>query len=307
MTPPLSRVTSGPRRWLPRSLEGRALLTLLLFTVVAVLGYWNFGLHPERLPAGPLAARVYQVSFPLFARAQILIAAAVLVVVLARHAGWRWLPAFAVAYAISFLAEHVGTGYGVPFSGYGYTGLLGPKLLGRVPVLIPVSWFLMSSVSWVVARARAPRSRQAPTRIVLASGLLVTWDLALDPAMSHLTPYWIWESKGAFYGMPWVNLLGWFVTGLVLMTALELLDRRLRWSGSLPASWAAGYYGAVLLMPLGMVAAAGLWLSVGATVTALALHAVVLTGLRPSPATDDAPDASPPHRPRPRLAPGEVA
>ena len=53
--------------------------------------------------------------------------------------------------------------------------------------------------------------------------LLLAWDLALDPAMSYATRYWIWGDEGPYYGMPWLNLFGWYVTGVVLMAVLSLL------------------------------------------------------------------------------------
>lgn len=256
--------TGAPERW--------ALLGFLAFTLVAVAGYWSFGLNPERLPQTPWAIGIYQRSFPLFARVQIVLSAVVLTVALFRHARLRWLPALGAVYLLSFTAEHVGTGYGIPFSGYGYTGLLGPKLLGRVPYVIPLSWFLMAAPAWILARRTFPEpGRHLLPRLLFATFLLVLWDLALDPAMSFLTPYWVWETPGAFYGMPWVNLAGWALTGIVLMAALEFLQRRLGWAGTLPERWAAGYYLVVLLMPLGMITAAGLWGAVGATVGALAV------------------------------------
>lgn len=262
----------------PRTPEGWALAALFAFTAVAVAGYGVFGLHPEHLPSGGFATRIYQVSFVFFARAQIALSALVLGVALVRHAGLRWVPALATVYLLSFLAEHVGTGYGFPFSGYGYTGMLGPKLLGRVPYLIPLSWFLMAAPSWVLARRLVPGAARWVPRVGLAALLLVVWDLALDPAMSYLAPYWVWERSGSYYGMPWVNLAGWFGTGLVLMAALEALDRRHGWAGNLSAEWCAGYYAAVLLMPLGMVAVAGLWLAVVATLVPLVALVVLVRG-----------------------------
>lgn len=269
--------------------EDRALAGFYLFTAFAVFGYWNFGLNPDRLPDLQIATAIYQVSFPWFARSQILISGLVLTIALWRHARLRWVPALATVYVLSFVAEHAGTGYGIPFSGYGYTGLLGPKLMGRVPYVIPLSWFLMSAPAWILARETFPRPGQFVPRILQATFLLVLWDLALDPAMSHLTPYWLWENTGAFYGMPWVNLAGWALTGVVLMVALEILDRFLDWSGSLSPRWALGYYLAVLLMPLGMVTAAGLWGAVAATLGALGvawgIHRVFAGtgGFRPVP------------------------
>lgn len=245
-----------------RPAERWGLFALLLFTAMAVGGYWNFALHPERLPTTPFAVQFFAVSFQLFARVHIVVSAVALAVVLAGRMRASWIPALLAVYAVSFTAEHVGTGYGIPFGGYSYTGLLGAKLGGRVPALIPLSWFLMAFPAWIITRAAFPTSRLR--RIVVASLMLVAWDLALDPAMSWLTPYWIWSETGPYYGMPWENLLGWFVTGAVIMVALEALAPRMRLAG-LPVGWMAAYYLSVLLMPLGMLAAAGHWLAVGVT------------------------------------------
>lgn len=284
MTENTSTTSREPEDW--------ALWGLFAFTAVALVGYAAFGLRPQNLPALPWATEFYSVSFPFFARAHILITGLVLAVALTRRSGLRWLPALGAIYVLSFLAEHVGTGYGIPFSGYSYTGLLGPKLAGRVPYVIPLSWFLMSAPAYVMARVTFPGSGRALPRIVLASLLLVTWDLALDPAMSFLTPYWLWENSGPFYGMPWVNLLGWLLTGVVIMVALEALERAGRgWSGGLSPRWAAYYYAGVLLMPLGMVTVAGLWGSTLATLGTLGLlwivHRRVVAGRSSGPTSDE--------------------
>ena len=70
--------------------------------------------------------------------------------------------------------------------------------------------------------------------------------------------------------MPWINLLGWMGTGLVLMAILEASGVR-KWGADLPLRWLALYYGLVFLMPLGMVVAAGLWWATGASLVALLL------------------------------------
>lgn len=256
----IARLTSD------RPLERWGLLALFLFTVVAVAGYWTFALNPQRIAAAPGAARFYAVSFQFFARLHILLSALALGAVLVGRLRGRWIPALGAVYGLSFLAEHVGTGFGFPFGGYAYTGLLGQKLGGRVPALIPLSWFLMALPVFVIARRAFPG--RPVRRVVVASALLVAWDLALDPAMSYLTPYWIWESPGPYYGMPWINLAGWFVTGVAIMAALERLmgDDDVQ---RLPTVWMGSYYGVVLLMPLGMLVAAGHWPAVALTVAAV--------------------------------------
>jgi uncharacterized membrane protein len=111
--------------------------------------------------------------------------------------------------------------------------------------------------------------------VFVGSLVLLAWDLALDPAMSYATRYWIWGESGPYYGMPWLNLFGWYVTGVVLMLVFAW-QRAERWTARIERRWWLGFYGANLLMPLGMCVAAGLWTAVVATLVVLAVLAVVL-------------------------------
>ncbi len=120
--------------------------------------------------------------------------------------------------------------------------------------------------------------------MLLASLILASWDLALDPAMSYATNYWVWGEAGPYYGMPLLNLFGWYVTGLLLMGALAAL-RAESWIRPLPHRWLGGFYLANLALPLGMSAAAGLWGAVAATLAALGIAygaARLLAGRAPS-------------------------
>jgi putative membrane protein len=257
-------------------LPATGLAVLYCFTGFALLGYASFGLHPTLLVRFPQVAGFYGVSFLFFAQAQIWLAWVVLALFLALHARARWVPAFMALYLISLSSELLGTGVGIPFGEYRYTDALGPKWFGRVPVVISLSWFFMALPSYAVALAAFPR--HAAPRVVMASMVLLSWDLALDPAMSRATVYWVWAEPGAYYGMPWLNLFGWYVTGLALMTALALLGAD-RWIARLPLRWLVGFYGANLLLPLGMSAAAGLWGAVTATLGALAGAALLTPAL----------------------------
>jgi uncharacterized membrane protein len=69
--------------------------------------------------------------------------------------------------------------------------------------------------------------------------------------------------------MPWLNLVGWYVTGLALMATLAFLDAD-RWITLLPSRWIAGFYFANLALPVGMNIASGLWGAVLAAAAALA-------------------------------------
>lgn len=252
------------------------------FTVVALLGFATFGRHPELLARFPSLAGFYGASFRFFAVTQVALAAAVLLRLLIREVGWRWLPSFGVLYGISLGSELMGTGLGIPFGEYHYSPLLAPMWFGLVPVVIPLSWFFMAIPSYALARAALAEPGQGLTRVGLASAILLSWDLSLDPAMSYVTRYWVWGETGVYYGMPWSNLLGWYLTGLALMGALWAL-RADRWIRQLPLGWMTSFYLANLLLPVGMNAAAGLWGALAAAGVVLALTGLLLRRLIRTP------------------------
>ena len=248
--------------------EGGALAAAYLVSAASLAGFATFGRHPGLLADVPGAAATSARMFVLAPRVQIAVAFAALAVPLTRRAGARWLGALGAVYLLSLASELVGTTVGLPFGPYRYTDALGAKLFGHVPALIPLSWFTMALPSYALVPGRGGG------RVALAALVLLSWDLALDPAMSLVTAYWVWGAAGSYYGMPLLNLAGWFVTGLLLMTAFAAL-RAERWTDRLPRRWLAAFYGANLLLPLGMSAAAGLWGAVAATLGALLLCALL--------------------------------
>jgi uncharacterized membrane protein len=293
--------------------ERGGLFAFFLFTMVALAGFGAFGVRPDRLPDSPAIVSFWAISAQFFAQLHIIVAAVVLGVVLVLRAGRVWLTAALAVFVVSLFAELVGTRYGLPFGGYEYTNLLGPKVAGRVPWIIPLSWFLMALPAYGLATVAFPGTDRARGRISLATLLLVAWDLALDPAMSYSPPlYWQWEATGPYYGMPWMNLFGWLGTGAVIMVAQDRLGVW-RWVRRIPASWLLGFYGVTLLMPLGMVVLEGLWLAAASTLAALLLclgvyHVGTRTPLvAPSPWTDAPLENPKVASSRPDRLPGSVA
>jgi putative membrane protein len=263
----------------------RALLVLLLaFTAAAIAGYAIFAAHPERVDRVNGAA-AYSLAMALFPRGHIVLGVLAIAVVLARHAGTRWLAPFGALYAVSLASELLGTTVGLPFGPYQYTPGLGPQWFAHVPILIPLSWFTMATASFALTRGwlgvRAPGAS-----IAVASLVLVAWDLVLDPAMSRLTPYWIWGAEGPYYGMPLLNLVGWYVTGLVLMGLLVVL-RAGRWIDALPPAARrslAIIYAANVALPMGLAIAGGMEAAALVAAAVLAGTYVAVRLLRPRPA-----------------------
>jgi uncharacterized membrane protein len=256
-------------------LEQIALWATVGFSGAALVGFATFGMNPQLLSHFPWSVPIFAVSFRLFSIGQILVAAGAVFVLLLLRAPLRWWVAFLAVYFVSLASELSGTAIGFPFGPYHYTTFLGAKWFGLVPLVIPLSWFMMAIPSCHFALKAAP-GRGPLVHILLGTVILTLWDLALDPAMSYATPYWRWEVDGAYYGMPMVNLLGWLFTSFLIMVALVLLRSRV-WIEGLPTRWLGIFYGTNVVLPLGMAAAAGL---VWAVVVTLAAYGALWLGIR---------------------------
>lgn len=237
-------------------LAERFLLGLALIQVVSIFGFAFFVQHPENLARFPWAIPIFSVSYALFARLQIVVAMAALACFLLAHAQWRWLPALFACSFLSLGSELSGTTYGLPFGAYSYTPLLGLRILGKVPLLIPFSWFFMSIASYALIRAVIAQRGFSVTRVILSAWMLLNWDLTLDPAMSYLTPFWVWAEKGEYFGMPAKNIAGWFLTGILIVSVYELL-RCGEWLDRVPKRFFVIFYGVNLMLPAGIVLFAG--------------------------------------------------
>lgn len=117
----------------------------------------------------------------------------------------------------SWLVEWIGSTTGYPFGSYHYTERLQPQI-ARVPILIPFAWLMMLPAAWAMSRRLTGRS--GGLRFALVSGLaLMAWDLYLDPQMVGWS-FWRWEPQtmwmGGYFGIPWLNFLGWALSGALL-------------------------------------------------------------------------------------------
>jgi uncharacterized membrane protein len=118
---------------------------------------------------------------------------------------------------VSNILENLSILTGFPFGHYHYTNYLGPKLF-LVPVLIGLAYFGMGYLSWMLARLilgkiSNGKSRHAIYTVpLLASFLMVSWDLTFDPLASTVSGAWIWEQGGSYFGVPLTNFIGWYFT-----------------------------------------------------------------------------------------------
>ena len=86
--------------------------------------------------------------------------------------------------------------------------------------------------------------------------------------MSAVSPYWVWETEGSYYGMPLVNLAGWFGTSVLIMAGLDAVKAGAV-ADRVPARPMEVHYATVLALSLAMTLVAGYWLAVVLTLGVL--------------------------------------
>jgi uncharacterized membrane protein len=140
-----------------------------------------------------------------------------------------------IALVVSNILENTSILTGFPFGHYHYTDALGAKLF-LVPVLIGPAYIGTGYLSWVIALVLVGEVNRASSAFttfavpVIASFVMVVWDLCFDPSFSTIAQRWIWEQGGGFFGVPLTNYLGWFLT-VYLFYQVFALFIRLRSSG----------------------------------------------------------------------------
>ena len=150
---------------------------------------------------------------------------------MARYGGRLFAGFVATVFLIGWTFETVSILTGIPFGTYHYTEMMAP-FLGHVPVFVLPAYGVMGYVSWSLAslilghrRARldAHGARWVP---VLASGLMVIWDLSMDPLRASVEGRWIWVDGGAHHGVPVLNYFGWFVVTWLMFKVFAALTHR---------------------------------------------------------------------------------
>ncbi len=145
-----------------------------------------------------------------------------------RREGWaRALRLLALVFGVALLFESVGVATGLVYGPYHYTDRLGAKFLGLVPYLIPVAWFMMSYPSYVIAERLVPAEWKRWKRLLAAAavgGVVMTaWDLVMDPFMVA-AGHWVWDTNGAYFGIPLQNFWGWWLTVFVTFALYKLFS-----------------------------------------------------------------------------------
>lgn len=186
-------------------------------------------------------------------------------------------------------AESVGLATGWPFGAYGYTGTLGPELLG-VPVVVPLAWTMMAWPALVVGRTLAGRG---PGVVAVGAVALACWDVFLDPQMVA-AGHWVWSHPDPGLplvpGVPLTNYAGWVLVSVLIVGVLHrALPRTPQHSGP-AATLYLWVYASSVLAHLTFFGLPGSAVAGGVLMGAVAVpYAVVLARRRPVPVPEGLP------------------
>jgi putative membrane protein len=135
----------------------------------------------------------------------------------------------AICLGVAGLSESLSLRVGFPFGSYHFTDVMGPKISG-LPVLLVLAYLGMAYCSWVMALmitgTRKPVSGHRTITVpLLASFIMLSWDLSMEADWSTVDRAWIWHSGGAFFGVPWTNFFGWFLTAYAIFQIFAVYCR----------------------------------------------------------------------------------
>ncbi len=129
----------------------------------------------------------------------------------------RGLARLFVGALIGFGSEILGVATGIPYGRYHYTSTLGVSVAG-VPVVMLAAWMVLLSYAWFLAS----QVTSLQSRHRLSAALAMTlFDLLIDPVAIGPMHLWVWDQLGIYYGVPFVNFIGWFVVSWVALLPMR--------------------------------------------------------------------------------------
>ncbi|MCU0762851.1 MAG: carotenoid biosynthesis protein [Hydrogenophaga sp.] len=134
-----------------------------------------------------------------------------------------------LALGMGWFAEQMGSSRGWFFGHYSYTEVLGVTL-GDVPVVIPMMWFALTLLGYVMASLILWRQPvlAAPGWITggltawLAAMIVTAFDLGADPYFVFVLEAWIMEKKdGGWFGETLQGFVGWMLVGFAIVCLFQ--------------------------------------------------------------------------------------
>lgn len=112
-----------------------------------------------------------------------------------------------IVMVLTGVIEAVGAKTGYPFGDYFYTDQMGPRILGVLPISIPLAWLVVVSSSLIFVKCYFPE--WGKWKCAFAVGVLATaFDYLMEPFAARAMSYWLWQTPTGL--PPWQNYLSWF-------------------------------------------------------------------------------------------------
>jgi len=182
-------------------------------------------------------------SLPLSNTAVMLSFIVLFFIVVVLH-GWKTLGTreclvfFLFAYSIALLYEYTdGLGFGILVDcTWSYSGVLGSKILGKIPLVIPLVWSIFMYCSLTMTnilfrRIRTTRASEETFSLqwfgmtlgmgIVAGLITASLDLLIDPVMVAMGA-WSWSAEGPYFGIPLWNYEGWIEIPAVTFVCYSL-------------------------------------------------------------------------------------
>jgi len=134
-----------------------------------------------------------------------------------------------LALSVGWFAEQMGSSRGWFFGHYTYTDVLGVTL-GDVPLVIPMMWFALALLGYVMACLilwrqpvlAAPGWISGGLTAWLAALIVTAFDLGADPYFVFVLEAWIMEKKdGGWFGETLQGFVGWMIIGFAIVATFQ--------------------------------------------------------------------------------------
>lgn len=114
---------------------------------------------------------------------------------------------------------------GFPYSTFEYSDLMGYKIADIVPYTVFLVWPTLVISSYSIS---GQITSKKINKIMVTTILLLLLDLVFDPVATKLG-FWVWDNSGFYYGVPFLNFIGWIFSGLIssLIVFMLIGERKL--------------------------------------------------------------------------------
>jgi uncharacterized membrane protein len=140
---------------------------------------------------------------------------------------------FGLGVVLGFFFESLSIRTGFPFGPYYYTDIFGPRVLG-VPYIIPLAWYVIVYLSYVLANLMVERRPVAAVNVreslllsMIGAAIVTAYDLALDPFMVRKIGAWVMINPGNYFGEQFRGFAGWMLVAFSISALFRAVHRRI--------------------------------------------------------------------------------